>query len=838
MIPGTAAVGGMLVSADEPGSIRISSFTRPPMFYGGLHDFSVLLWVRREAEAAAGRGRIFSGGSVLAIAVDDETNTLDLDLSGTHENLSLSLPVRVAGGATVPVDAWMLLGCTWHAAEGRLTAWARAEHGIAVSDTAADPTWTGNAPWPIVLGANDADPGFEGQIGLVVLRDHRIDGDDFDAIWADGAPSYFAPALLTSGNMTGFDGVAWMVAHGIATSPRRLVNPNATGAELGDAVGVDNLLVYNANDASNYYSAGLINEVRGSWTMESPHQPGAGWAGFFVREVPDLGFGGPAFVSRVSPRARALADDEPVGLVRVVASANSRAVRVSRSYDHMENWVLGGLLAARRATVAGVIVPGWSRTTTSWLGFDGAARKVGEVHDSSETPHDSVAFGRFGSHGLPNPNFGSYRLAGRAIVIEPDASYVPKARPEPGTMFSRKTDPLVVRVMLLEFPGSGAAITQGEKAASQQTASVSTDGEPTTTALDTTVVSHAVKGGDDLDADARTLTLARHLPEVEVGHGCYVDAGPGAGGISMVVDVTLLQGRTVVTLEHWFPGDPGVGSVVRFGPVRARWIQHAWSGLNKGDPEEYRGINVTAADGPVVLLFSECFNPAADGFVIGAIGTSGRGYELQLRSLFRAGGIPFISALDADVWLQFFAHQGSVVESMSDFGAEILRASPETEVWWCGDPDLDTGVDDSDETDAWQTYILEHAATAGVGAVVAHEHPSVGTGNERAIDGQSADSKHLSGRGCAAYVEAVLDVLRSAAEEDRPPCPGDVDGDGVVDAYDVVMLVAAWGPCPPEEPCPGDTDEDGSVGTNDLLALLMSWGPCPIDERRGGSHRR
>ena len=57
-----------------------------------------------------------------------------------------------------------------------------------------------------------------------------------------------------------------------------------------------------------------------------------------------------------------------------------------------------------------------------------------------------------------------------------------------------------------------------------------------------------------------------------------------------------------------------------------------------------------------------------------------------------------------------------------------------------------------------------------------------------------------------------------------PPCPWDLDTDGVVGIVDFLMLLAAWGPNPGH---PADFDDDGLVGINDFLVLLASWGSCP-----------
>ena len=55
-------------------------------------------------------------------------------------------------------------------------------------------------------------------------------------------------------------------------------------------------------------------------------------------------------------------------------------------------------------------------------------------------------------------------------------------------------------------------------------------------------------------------------------------------------------------------------------------------------------------------------------------------------------------------------------------------------------------------------------------------------------------------------------------------CVGDIDTDGDVDAFDLAMLLGAWGPNPGN---PGDFDGDGDVDAFDLAMLLGSWGPCP-----------
>jgi hypothetical protein len=55
------------------------------------------------------------------------------------------------------------------------------------------------------------------------------------------------------------------------------------------------------------------------------------------------------------------------------------------------------------------------------------------------------------------------------------------------------------------------------------------------------------------------------------------------------------------------------------------------------------------------------------------------------------------------------------------------------------------------------------------------------------------------------------------------PCPGDLDGDGAINATDLSVLLGAWGSC---AGCAADISGDGSVDAADLSILLGAWGPC------------
>jgi len=62
--------------------------------------------------------------------------------------------------------------------------------------------------------------------------------------------------------------------------------------------------------------------------------------------------------------------------------------------------------------------------------------------------------------------------------------------------------------------------------------------------------------------------------------------------------------------------------------------------------------------------------------------------------------------------------------------------------------------------------------------------------------------------------------IADACEND---CPEDIDGNGVVNTADLLLLLAAWG----QSGGAADVNDDGIVNTSDLLQLLSAWGDCP-----------
>ena len=72
------------------------------------------------------------------------------------------------------------------------------------------------------------------------------------------------------------------------------------------------------------------------------------------------------------------------------------------------------------------------------------------------------------------------------------------------------------------------------------------------------------------------------------------------------------------------------------------------------------------------------------------------------------------------------------------------------------------------------------------------------------------------------HVDNVKLVAMMVDCDDTPSCPGDIDGDALVGANDLLMVIADWG----SYNSPADIDGDGMVNASDILFILGGWGPC------------
>lgn len=66
----------------------------------------------------------------------------------------------------------------------------------------------------------------------------------------------------------------------------------------------------------------------------------------------------------------------------------------------------------------------------------------------------------------------------------------------------------------------------------------------------------------------------------------------------------------------------------------------------------------------------------------------------------------------------------------------------------------------------------------------------------------------------------VVGDLIPAILEQEPELPEDLDGDGVVGAGDLAVVLSSWG----AGGGPADIDGNGTVDSKDLARILSSWG--------------
>ena len=110
----------------------------------------------------------------------------------------------------------------------------------------------------------------------------------------------------------------------------------------------------------------------------------------------------------------------------------------------------------------------------------------------------------------------------------------------------------------------------------------------------------------------------------------------------------------------------------------------------------------------------------------------------------------------------------------------------------------------------------------GDGKVTICHVPSGNPGNAHTITvSVNALPAHLAhGDSCGPCEEDDGFLLRTDESE---VCSADVNGDGVVNAADLALLLGTWGQSPGH---PADSDNDGVVDAADLAQLLGAWGRC------------
>ncbi len=148
-------------------------------------------------------------------------------------------------------------------------------------------------------------------------------------------------------------------------------------------------------------------------------------------------------------------------------------------------------------------------------------------------------------------------------------------------------------------------------------------------------------------------------------------------------------------------------------------------------------------------------------------------------------------------------------------------------------------ADPNGASDSGESYVVFGGAGVGAGGIL--ELSSLNGINGFVVNGVDADDYSGGSVSTAGDVngDGVDDLIIGAYSADpngrrsgvsyvvfgRQFDPADLNCDGVVNAFDLAMLLGSWGPCPAApNACAADLDGDGLVGKSDLALLLGSWG--------------
>ncbi len=317
--------------------------------------------------------------------------------------------------------------------------------------------------------------------------------------------------------------------------------------------------------------------------------------------------------------------------------------------------------------------------------------------------------------------------------------------------------------------------------------------------------------------------------------------GQGMGGSSIVVrDLIEFDGELYAAGSFTQAGGQTVGHV-------ARWDGNQWQSLGNGlnnnavamtvfddgnGPALYVGGVFTGFFDASNTLVSSPYLAKWDGETWSPVGNvqlnshvsalavfdDGDGPALFAGGLFVwAGGTwaPRIARWDGGQWSNVgggFNDRVRVLEVFDDGTGPALYAGGELTV---ADEFNDTGngavqVNHIARWDGMNWEALEGGVNDEVLSFVRFDHargPQLITGG-RFTEANDVDANYITiWQGCH-----------------TPGIVGDLNGDGVVNVFDLLILLEEWGACPDPDDCPADIDGDGSVDVFDLLTLLENWG--------------
>lgn len=799
-------------------------------------DFSVFLWVWPDG-VTANRANLFTVPGVLEIRADPD-GTVFASVHGSFGDRDAL--VTVAPQALAQRE-WNLVGVAFRGPQLDVALWVQSvsrgritggplgadapppsprpdgpPHAIPTEPQPIVPqSYTiGPITGPVAVGAipQEADA-MLGVTGLITVRDELVRVTDFAAVW--DSRSYLAPLnQRVLGGMNGDARCAWMIGQSMTTQPWNGLSQPSFIYHRAAVVG---LPVTTTNVETYWRSYGWLHNVvrdvveTNDYVFASPYD--APRDGFFVRALPFPVVALPpnTYVQGEAPRARRLATG-PVRLLKVMASANSRGVRSNDSSGLSSGNYAQGFTDLLHDQTAGVLNRRPEIYGNTHFGFDAA---LANPYQQGEFLHVYQSdFSRFWT----GTDAGGSRGPGNGLLMKPGAEYAMRCKPE-GLITA--TAPLILQNHFLRFPGSSGVFWTPNKHSAQ--GAFGTDAGPTQfLPLDSEAWRHTFdpSQGDRVEAPNQFSIRGNRTGAMQPGDACYIEAGP-YGSISLLTSLRYDAGTdtTSMTFEQPFGSPPAPGDTLRFGPWGFFTLEYEWPGLAPDDEAVWRALRLRVDDkaGVGAVLFGlSGWRPNVAGFVFGVAGWSGNGYMNQINRAFGLAIHGWMNTFKPDVWLQMFAQQQNPPSGMSAFADFITAGRPDLELVWLGDMTHESG-----DYGDWHRYILDEAAGRGVPAISLLRDPRLGTQEELRVDGLRVDGDHISGRGNTRLAELwTRDLLLAATA----PINGDANDDGVVDFYDLNLVLGNFGHTGAGAGGPGDVDYDGDVDFKDLNLVLGAWG--------------
>ncbi len=311
-------------------------------------------------------------------------------------------------------------------------------------------------------------------------------------------------------------------------------------------------------------------------------------------------------------------------------------------------------------------------------------------------------------------------------------------------------------------------------------------------AVDRGVIIVGAFGDDELGSSAGAAYIFRFrgtgwTPEAKL---LASDGSPG----SLFGRSVAISGRTVVVgADEQDTQGPDAGAAYVFTRIGNQWVQQA---------------RLLAADGSAGDRFGAAVATGTDTVLVGARFHDGVAENAGAAYLFRR---------HADGWLQ----EAQLLPGEGDIGDRfgISVALRGGMVLVGADLDDDRGVN------AGAAYLFRR-------------HPSGWVQSAKLVADDGADQDNFGrsvavGHGVVVVGSPLDDDLGSesgsvyvfAGHRGAVSCPGNVNGDQVVDVLDLIAVLASWGL--PRGACPADLNSDGVVNGQDVAAVAIHFGPCP-----------